>query len=59
MAPAENPALVVAVMIHTKGGVHFGSLLSGPVFREVMMYALAERKVAPSVRRRPSIPVKW
>ena len=59
MAPAENPALVVAVMIHTKGGLHFGSLLSGPVFREVMMYALAAQKVPPSVKRRPSIPVKW
>mgnify|MGYP006271296409 FL=1 len=59
MAPAESPALVVAVMIHTKGGVHFGSLLSGPVFREIMMFALAERKVPPSTRRHPTIPVKW
>jgi len=59
MAPAENPALVVAVMIHTPGGLHFGSLLSGPVFREVMMYALAHRKVPPSSKKRPNIPVKW
>ena len=59
MAPAENPALVVAVMIHTKGGLHFGGLLSGPVFREVMMYALAAKKVPPSVKRHPTIPVKW
>jgi len=59
MAPAENPALVVAVMIHTPGGLHFGSLLSGPVFREVMMYSLAHRKVPPSSHKRPKIPVKW
>jgi cell division protein FtsI (penicillin-binding protein 3) len=59
MAPAENPALVVAVMIHTPGGLHFGSLLSGPVFREVMMYALAHRKVPPSSQKRPKIAVKW
>ena len=59
MAPAENPALVVAVMIHTPGGLHFGSLLSGPVFREVMMYALAHRKVPPSSKKRPTIPAKW
>ena len=59
MAPAENPALVVAVMIHTPGGLHFGSLLSGPVFREVMMYSLAHRKVPPSSQKRPKIPVKW
>jgi len=59
MAPAENPALVVAVMIHTPGGLHFGSLLSGPVFREVMMYSLAHRKVPPSSQKRPKIAVKW
>lgn len=59
MAPAENPALVVAVMIHTPGGLHFGSLLSGPVFREVMMYSLAHRKVPPSSKKRPKIAVKW
>lgn len=59
MAPAENPALVIAVMIHTPGGLHFGSLLSGPVFREVMMYSLAHRKVPPSSRKRPQIAVKW
>jgi len=59
MAPAESPALVVAVMIHTPGGLHFGSLLSGPVFREVMMYSLAHRKVPPSSHKRPKIAVKW
>ena len=59
MAPAENPSLVIAVMIHTPGGLHFGSLLSGPVFREVMMYSLAHRKVPPSSRKRPQIAVKW
>lgn len=59
MAPAENPALVVAVMIHTPGGLHFGSLLSGPVFREVMMYSLSHRKVPPSSQKRPKIAVKW
>jgi len=59
IAPAEDPALVVAVMIHTPGGLHFGSLLSGPVFREVMMYSLAHRRVPPSSQKRPKIPVKW
>lgn len=59
MAPAENPSLVVAVMIHTPGGLHFGSLLSGPVFREVMMYSLAHLRVPPSSNKRPKFPVKW
>jgi len=34
-------------------------LLSGPVFREVMMYSLAHRLVPPSSFKRPKIPVKW
>lgn len=59
MAPAEDPALVVGVSIDTPGGLHYGSLVSGPVFRDVMAYALAKKKIAPSITKRPSIPVEW
>ncbi len=59
MAPAEDPALVVAVSINTPGGEHYGSLVSGPVFRDVMSYALAKGKIAPSITKRPSMAVEW
>ena len=58
-APADNPSLVVAVMIHNPRNGHFGSTVSGPVFRQVMMYALAQRKIPPSVSAKRVIAVSW
>ena len=58
-APAEDPQIVVAVMIHNPVNGHFGSTVSGPVFRKVMMYALAQRKIPPSTTKRPSLKVDW
>ena len=58
-APAENPSLVIAVMIHNPVNGHFGSTVSAPVFREVMMYALAQQKIPPSTTKPQPFPVTW
>ena len=47
-APAENPKFVINVTIQDPKGVHFGSLLGGPVFKEVMSFALKSYHIPPS-----------
>ncbi len=47
MAPIEAPELVVAVSIVRPSVQQFGGELAGPVFRDVMTYALQARQVAP------------
>jgi len=47
-APAENPKFVINVTIQDPHGVHFGSLLGGPVFKEVMSFALKSYHIPPS-----------
>lgn len=59
MAPAENPSLVIAVMIHNPVNGHFGSTVAGPVFKKIMTYALAQQKIPPTKTRPPKIPVGW
>ena len=48
MAPIDNPELVVAVAIVKPEVQQLGGELAGPVFREVMTYALQARRVAPT-----------
>jgi cell division protein FtsI (penicillin-binding protein 3) len=47
MAPIEDPELVVGVTLVRPAVQQFGGELAGPVFREVMTYALQARHVAP------------
>jgi cell division protein FtsI (penicillin-binding protein 3) len=48
MAPAEQPELVVSVVIDdARGGLH-GGAVAAPVFRSIMSYALAQRGVPPT-----------
>ncbi|MGH8910427.1 MAG: peptidoglycan D,D-transpeptidase FtsI family protein, partial [Egibacteraceae bacterium] len=47
-APAENPALVVAVMLD-EPSPHYGGLSAAPVFSEIMRSALANRRIPPSL----------
>ncbi len=47
MAPIDAPELVVAVTIVKPKVTQMGGELTGPVFREVMTYALQARRVAP------------
>ena len=48
MAPGDNPQLVVAVNVQNprKGG-YYGDIVAGPVFYEVMHFALATLKILP------------
>ena len=47
MAPIDDPELVVAVTIVRPSVQQFGGELAGPVFKDVMTYALQARQVAP------------
>ena len=47
MAPIEAPELVIGVTIVRPTIQQLGGELAGPVFREVMTYALQARRVAP------------
>ena len=59
MAPAEKPALVMSVSIHNPKTSTYGSVVAGPVFKKVMTYALAHKKVPPSTTKPPKLPVNW
>ena len=59
MAPAEKPVLVMSVSIHNPKTSTYGSVVAGPVFKKVMTYALAHRKVPPSTSKPPKLPVEW
>ena len=55
MAPGNKPQLVVSVNVQNprKGG-HFGAVVAGPVFYQVMKYALPRcrsRRTGPHLRR--------
>lgn len=47
-APADDPQLVVAVIIQRPSASIFGGTVSGPVFHDVMTYALQELKIPPT-----------
>jgi cell division protein FtsI (penicillin-binding protein 3) len=59
MAPIENPALVMSVSIHNPKTSTYGSVVAGPVFKDVMTYALAHLKIPPSTTKPPKLPVEW
>ena len=59
IAPAEEPRFVVAVALTDPRNGHYGSLLGGPVFKEVMTYALQKWRVAPSGTKAPALPTEW
>ena len=41
MRPADDPAVVVQVVLQNPRTGHYGGVLGGPVFKTVMTYALA------------------
>lgn len=53
IAPADDPALVVAVTLVNPRNGRYGGELAAPVFRKVMRYALQARQVPPSQSRAP------
>lgn len=59
IAPADNPRFVVAVALTDPHNGHFGSLLGGPVFKDVMTYVLQKWRIAPSGTKAPALPTTW
>ena len=47
-APADDPQIVVAVIIQKPTYPFFGGYVSGPVFKDVTTYALQELKIPPT-----------
>lgn len=59
-APADNPRFVTYVVLHDPSdGVRGGGLQGGPVFRDVMSYALQKYVVPPTGAQQPNIPLTW
>lgn len=57
MAPADDPQLVVeAVLVKPQGDV-FGGTVAGPVFQQVMSFALQSLRIPPSSTAAPAIPL--
>lgn len=59
MAPADEPQLVVAVILQRPVKGHYGGVVAAPVFQQIMRYALATRGVPPTGTTRPDIPLTY
>ena len=59
VAPADKPRFVVAVALTNPRNGHYGGVLGGPVFKEVMTFALQKYRVPPSGEQRPVMPTTW
>ena len=59
MAPADDPALVIAVILQKPTAGHFGGEVAAPVFQQLMTAALLQRKVPPTGTKPPEIPIRW
>lgn len=66
MAPASDPRLIIAVMIdEPRGNAHYGGVVAGPVFAQVMAASLRQLGVSPDAATesptrvtRPQVPAK-
>ena len=47
-APADKPRYVISVTIQAPQGMHWGGVLGGPVFKDVMSYVLEAKHIPPS-----------
>ncbi|MEV5711598.1 penicillin-binding protein 2 [Actinoallomurus sp. NPDC052274] len=54
-APAENPQLVVEVVLQKPQNGYYGGEVAAPVFKDVMSFALQSRRVPPSSGRSQKI----
>jgi len=58
MAPGDNPQLVVAVNVQNpKKGGYFGDVVAGPVFYQVMKFALQTMKIPPDGAKPADVPL--
>jgi cell division protein FtsI (penicillin-binding protein 3) len=56
-APADDPQLVVQVVLQDPKGTYYGGEVAAPVFRDVMSFALQTRRVPPTGSRSPKIEI--
>jgi cell division protein FtsI (penicillin-binding protein 3) len=54
-APADNPRLVVSVVLQNPRNGHFGGRLGGPVFKTVMTFALQTLGIPPTETTPPRL----
>ncbi|MCI2239699.1 penicillin-binding protein 2 [Paenibacillus sp. TRM 82003] len=59
MAPADDPQLVVAVILQDPKTNYYGGSAAGPVFKDVAGYALQQRGVEPSGDAPAGLPLTW
>jgi len=59
MAPADAPQLVVAVSLINPRNGHFGGAEAGPVFKDVMSFALQAQRIPPTGTRSPVTKLTW
>ena len=57
-APADDPQIVVAVIIQKPTYPFFGGYVAGPVFKDVTTYALQELKIPPTGRKATPVTLK-
>jgi cell division protein FtsI (penicillin-binding protein 3) len=55
MAPADDPELIVAVTLQRPIKGHYGGSLAGPVFKQIMSYALQKLQIPPTGTKAPTI----
>jgi cell division protein FtsI (penicillin-binding protein 3) len=54
-APADDPQIVVAVIVQNPTYPYFGGYVAGPVFKDVTTYALQELKIPPTGAEPPEV----
>jgi cell division protein FtsI (penicillin-binding protein 3) len=57
VAPADDPALVVGVIVQNPKLSRYGGATGGPVFREVMVHGLQEMNIPPTGKNSPEMPI--
>ncbi len=58
-APADDPEIVIQVVLQDPKNGHYGGVLGGPVFRTTMAFALQELRIPPSGTTSPEIQLTW
>ncbi|NEA36802.1 penicillin-binding protein 2 [Streptomyces sp. SID13031] len=58
-APADNPRFVTYVVLQNPTNGRGGGFQGGPVFRDVMSYALQKYAVPPTGAKAPNVPLTW
>lgn len=56
-APADKPRFVISVTIQDPKGLHWGGALGGPVFKDVMSFALKSEHVSPTGTKVNPVPL--